>query len=65
MSRYPDLNKSSLSKTFMGPNTNGFFGMEGSRGPQENSESVIIILIPAKSHIIKDKEISGPWDKIL
>lgn len=49
----------------MGPDTNGFFGMEGSRGPQENSESVVIILIPAKSHIIKDKEISGPWDKIL
>lgn len=49
----------------MGPNTNGFFGMEGSRGPPKNSESVVITLIPAKSHIIKDKEISGPLDKVL
>lgn len=54
-----------FQKPFRGPDISGFFGMEGSRGPQKNSESVVSILIPAKSHIIKDKEISGPWDKIL
>lgn len=32
-----------FQKPFKGPDTNGSFRMEGSRGPQKNSESVVII----------------------